>query len=99
MTTPSGWLRAVLATTEAGGGCLVGACTDHIIVLRSDAVALHQRESYGSATLLTTTAIEEVAKAHIGIFRSGTEIPRRMDTLFRHRSSTYNVFECRAQRR
>jgi AbiV family abortive infection protein len=45
------------------------AALDHVARLLDDAVMLYERGSYGSAAFLAITALEETAKAHIGIFR------------------------------
>jgi AbiV family abortive infection protein len=45
------------------------AAIDHVGQLLSDAVALFERGSAGSALFLAITAMEETAKAHVGSFR------------------------------
>lgn len=64
------------------------AC-DHILVLIEDALACFNRASYGTAVFLSITAIEETAKAEIGIYRRADEADersRRKDPLFNHLS-------------
>lgn len=64
------------------------AC-DHILVLIEDAFFCFNRASYGTAVFLSITAIEETAKAEIGIYRRSNEADersRRRDPLFNHLS-------------
>lgn len=64
------------------------AC-DHILVLIEDAFSCFNRASYGTAVFLSITAIEETAKAEIGIYRRANEADersRRKDPLFNHLS-------------
>jgi AbiV family abortive infection protein len=49
---------------------------DHIITLLVDATVLFECKSFGSATFLAITAMEETAKAHVGIFRRDKLGPR-----------------------
>lgn len=63
------------------------AC-DHIERLLKDAHILYGHQSYGSSVFLAITAIEEVAKVHIGLYRNNKEsenVPRHEDSLFNHR--------------
>ena len=63
------------------------AC-DHVARLLNDSYLLYKHESYGSSVFLSITAIEEIAKAHFGLFRHNEEaskIPRHEDSLFNHR--------------
>ncbi|MFG5121778.1 AbiV family abortive infection protein [Methylorubrum sp. POS3] len=61
----------------AFGGELYGEPSDinfdaafsHILTLLGDAALLFMRQSFGTAAFLAITAIEETAKAHIGVFR------------------------------
>lgn len=62
------------------------AC-DHVLVLIEDAFSCFIRASYGTAVFLSITAIEETAKAEIGIYRRANEADdrsRRKDPLFNH---------------
>lgn len=62
------------------------AC-DHITVLLSDALHCFKRESWGTCVFLSITAIEEVAKADVSIYRrkGKTEnIKRSKDKIFNH---------------
>jgi hypothetical protein len=44
------------------------AC-DHILLLIEDSYSCFKRESFGTSVFLAITAIEEIAKATIGIYR------------------------------
>ena len=62
------------------------AC-DHIVVLLSDAVACYTRGSHGTSVFLAITAIEEIAKAEVGLYRREESIKPakgRADKLFNH---------------
>lgn len=62
------------------------AC-DHILVLLSDAFHCFKRRSWGTCVFLSITAIEEVAKAEVGIYRrEGTieKTKRSQDKIFNH---------------
>jgi AbiV family abortive infection protein len=48
---------------------------DHVAELLDNAVALFGRESAGSSLFLAVTAIEETAKAHVGLFRRDKRPP------------------------
>lgn len=48
---------------------------DHVAQLLDDAVMLFERGSYGSATFLAITALEETSKAHVGSFRRERDGP------------------------
>jgi AbiV family abortive infection protein len=63
------------------------AC-DHILVLLEDALQCYERESWGTAVFLSITAIEEVAKAEVGLYRREgriEQIKRGKDKLFNHK--------------
>src|SRR5258708_28022674 len=49
---------------------------DHVLTLLTDAAVLFERMSFGSAAFLAITAMEEIAKAHVGIFRRDRPGPR-----------------------
>ncbi len=60
------------------------AC-EHIVRLLRDSSLLLEAGSPATATFLAITALEEIAKVHLGVFRhSATPVPRRKDPLFRH---------------
>ncbi|MCY1278735.1 abortive infection protein, AbiV family [compost metagenome] len=62
------------------------AC-DHILVLLTDAYQCFERGSWGTSVFLSITAIEEVAKAEIGLYRREGKIERTkrgQDKLFNH---------------
>jgi AbiV family abortive infection protein len=62
------------------------AC-DHILVLLEDAFQCFEHKSWGTAVFLSITAIEEVAKAEIGLYRREGQIEqvkRGKDKLFNH---------------
>lgn len=62
------------------------AC-DHILVLLEDAFQCYERESWGTAVFLSITAIEEVAKAEVGLYRREgriEQVKRGKDKLFNH---------------
>lgn len=62
------------------------AC-DHILVLLEDSFQCFSRESWGTSVFLSITAIEEVAKAEIGLYRRKGQIEqvkRGKDKLFNH---------------
>lgn len=45
-------------------------CLDHIVHILHDSVALYKLESYSSSVFLSVSAIEEVGKTHIALYRS-----------------------------
>lgn len=62
------------------------AC-DHILVLLEDSFQCFERESWGTSVFLSITAIEEVAKAEVGLYRRDgqiQEVKRGKDRLFNH---------------
>ncbi|EFD0690951.1 hypothetical protein P835_01372 [Citrobacter portucalensis] len=62
------------------------AC-DHIQVLVEDAFSCYTRGSYGTSVFLSITAIEETAKAEIGLYRRNNKDikkKKRKDPLFDH---------------
>lgn len=44
---------------------------EHIVLLLEEAEGVFHRESYSTTTFLAITAIEETAKAHLGMFTGG----------------------------
>lgn len=60
------------------------AC-DHIVQLLSDASTLLDKGSHATATFLAITALEEIAKVDVGMFRrSAKPIKRSKDPLYKH---------------
>ena len=60
------------------------AC-EHVVRLLKDASLLFHAGSHASAAFMAVTAIEEIAKAHIGSFRKSSQpVARSKDPLFRH---------------
>lgn len=60
------------------------AC-EHVLQLLADATTLFHARSFGTATFLAITAIEETAKLSVGIFRKGeSDGRRRGDPLYSH---------------
>lgn len=60
----------------------------HIFNLLKDSASLYFNASYHTSLFLAITAIEETAKAHMGIFQyghDGEELERKEDPLFSHR--------------
>jgi AbiV family abortive infection protein len=78
MTTddePPGGFARVVEALDYGGALYVDpvpdfkAACDHIAALLTDAAMLFERGSYGTSGFLAITALEETAKAHVGVFR------------------------------
>jgi len=64
------------------------AC-DHILLLIEDSYSCFVRGSYGSSVFFAITAIEEIAKAEVGIYRRNKNqeaVKRNKDPLFNHLS-------------
>jgi len=79
---------AVLFNNEKGSQDFDKAC-DHIMILIEDAFSCYERGSFGTSVFLSITAIEETAKAEIGIFRRYTKAEkenRKKDPLYNHLS-------------
>jgi hypothetical protein len=53
----------------------------HVINLLEDAVVVYGRGSHGTATFLALTALEEIAKAELFVFRRGAPPQRGRDPL------------------
>ena len=73
---------------ESKGADFNRAC-DHIVVLLHDAASCFERDSYGTAAFLAITAIEEIAKAEVGLYRREKRTKptkRGSDKLFNHAS-------------
>lgn len=62
------------------------AACEHIVLLLEEAEGVFQRGGYSTATFLAITAIEETAKAHLGIFTSGGPNPesRKKNIFYNH---------------
>ncbi|GEM_PF-2140284 len=74
---PMGW-----KSRGSGGFNRAG---DHILTLLEDAVAAFERPSFGTATFLALTALEEIAKAELMLFRRDpTDPPKRGDPMRSH---------------
>lgn len=74
---------------ESSGSADFNRACDHILVLLEDSFSCFQRESFGSSVFMAITAIEEIAKAKIGIYRRtehSDEVKRHKDPLFNHLS-------------
>ena len=68
-----------------GGVAEINRVFDHIFELLSSAVAVYLAGSSPTATFLAITALEEIAKAHVGMFRrSSSELKRSKDALYSH---------------
>ncbi|MCI5132454.1 MAG: AbiV family abortive infection protein [Candidatus Electrothrix sp. EH2] len=62
------------------------AC-DHILVLLEDSFYCFERSSWGTSVFLSITAIEETAKAEVGLYRRDGQVEpvkRGKDKLFNH---------------
>jgi len=77
-----------IAAVEAAvtfGGVLYGEATavdfnsafDHVLALLDDAAVLFERSSFNTSAFLAITAIEETAKAHVGLFRKSGDVAKR----------------------
>lgn len=61
-------------------------CIDHIVGLIRDAYQLYINESFATSTFISITIIEEVGKAHIGMFiKENKDIKRGKDPLRNHK--------------
>lgn len=61
-------------------------CIDHIINLINDAYQLYSIESFATSTFISITIIEEVGKAHIGMYiKENKDIKRGDDPLRNHK--------------
>lgn len=72
---PPGGLARVFEAPGYGGALYIGpvrdfdAACDHVVALLSDAATLFERGSYETSAFLAITALEETAKAHVGLYR------------------------------
>lgn len=88
--TDNHWLKAIAAATSVGNkivstieefnrGC------DHIVQLINDASVLLEHKSHATSAFLAISALEEISKLQIGVFRSGAkQVPRGKDPLYKH---------------
>lgn len=79
---------APLFSKDASSDDFNRAC-DHILLLIEDSYSCFNRESFGSSVFLAITAIEEVAKAEVGIYRrsgKSSNTKRHKKPLFNHLS-------------
>lgn len=76
---------AVVESAVLFGGALYGEAAavdfnsafDHVVALLDDAAVLFERSSFNTSAFLAITAIEETAKAHVGLFRKGGDVAKR----------------------
>lgn len=89
-TENKSWLEQVDAAVTAGPKIILStiefdAACDHVVQLLEDASLLWNNRSYPSAAFLAITALEETAKVHLGMYRTGTEPAKRSkDPLYGH---------------
>jgi AbiV family abortive infection protein len=57
---------------------------DHVLTLLQDAYGAFERRSYGTATFLAITALEETAKAELILYRRAEGEPTRRDPMRNH---------------
>jgi AbiV family abortive infection protein len=97
METPAGYYKRLIGTAPVDGAPVFPNLStgysdfdrqcDHIKQLIFDAALLNENSSFGSAVFLTITAIEEIAKAEIGLYRipgRTRKVKRKNDSLFSH---------------
>lgn len=76
---------AIVQSAVDYGGALYGEATviefnsafDHVVALLDDAAVLFERSSFNTSAFLAITAIEETAKAHVGLFRKDGSVAKR----------------------
>jgi hypothetical protein len=76
---------AIVQSAVEFGGALYGEATvvefnsafDHVVALLGDAAVLFERSSFNTSAFLAITTIEETAKAHVALFRNGTDVAKR----------------------
>jgi AbiV family abortive infection protein len=90
---PIGGLDAVEAALAYGGRIYDNAkdfdvAIDHVLGLLDDAALLFERGSFGTATFVAITALEEIGKAHVSLFRRDKPepSPRSRDPLRDHKA-------------
>jgi AbiV family abortive infection protein len=90
---PIGGLDAVEAALAYSGRIYDNAkdfdvAIDHVAGLLDDAALLFERGSFGTATLVAITALEETGKAHVSLFRRDKPepSPRSRDPLRDHKA-------------
>ncbi len=75
--------------SEGSGSDDFNRACDHILLLLENSFSCFNRKSFGSSVFLAITAIEEIAKAEIGIYRrinKTDDVKRHKDPLFNHLS-------------
>lgn len=83
------WLAIEHATTQSGKFITTTvefnlAC-DHIVDLIEDASVMLERGSHSTAAFLAITSLEEIAKVHLGMYRSRGKSPsRKKDPMYKH---------------
>jgi AbiV family abortive infection protein len=73
---------AVVESAVTFGGAVFSEATavdfnsafDHVVALLDDAAVLFERSSFNTSAFLAITAIEETAKAHVGLFRKDGDV-------------------------
>jgi AbiV family abortive infection protein len=89
-STDEPWLDLLDAALAAGPKLILSAvefdaACDHVLQLLEDAHLLWSTRSYPSAAFLAITALEETAKVHVGMYRTGSEPAKRgADPLYGH---------------
>jgi AbiV family abortive infection protein len=89
MMTDDDWLALVDSVSTIGHRLITSvqdfdrAC-DHIEQLLLDSAVVFRRGSAGTTIFLAITALEETAKAHLGLYRSGAPLKRANDPLYHH---------------
>lgn len=90
------WLKVNDAL--AVGECLTSTVGDlneaceHIVCLLSDSSLLLESKSHASSVFLSITALEEIAKIHVGMYRRALQPAKRSkDPLYNHKSKHFLV--------
>lgn len=92
-SSKSGWKR-VQEAIDFGGtfydtNADFDAACDHVWRLLADATAIYDVGSYGTAAFLAVTAIEEIAKAHVGLYRRQNPKPPKGRDPFRDHAAKH----------
>jgi AbiV family abortive infection protein len=94
---PVGGLQRVLRALDHGGALYVdlvpdfNAACDHVVAQLSDATVLFERGSYATSAFLSITALEETAKAHVGIYRQDKPEKRKGRDPFRDHAVKHSM--------
>lgn len=89
-STPIDWWTSIaeaLAVGErlANNSSEFDAACVHIVALISDAALLLEKGSSPTAAFLAITALEEIAKVHVGMYRQrNAPVSRHKDPMYRH---------------